>query len=109
MNEIMLISGMALVTILVRYPVLAVSGRIKFSPRFLQILGFVPPAVLTAIVFPAVLMPTGNELALTYLNARLVGAIVTVAVGFWKQNLLLTIVAGMLAFFAWQWFLTVLA
>lgn len=108
MNEIYLIGGMAIVTFLIRYPVLAMSGRIKLSPKFLQVLGYVPPAVLTAIVAPAVLMPTGNSIDLTYTNARLIGAIATLIVGVWRQNLLLTIVVGMLAFFGWQGVLALL-
>lgn len=101
MDEAMLIGGMAIVTFLIRYPVLAMSGRFKLSPQFLQALSYVPPVVLTAIVVPAVLMPTG-EINLSHTNARLIGAVVAVLVGFWRQNLLLTIVIGMLAFFGWQ-------
>jgi branched-subunit amino acid transport protein len=101
MNEFWLISGMAIVTFAIRYPVLALSGRFKLSDRFLQILRYVPPAVLTAIVVPAVLMPE-NQLWLSYTNARLVGASAAVAIGVWRQNLLLTIVVGMAVFLGWQ-------
>jgi branched-subunit amino acid transport protein len=52
MSEFLLISGMAIVTFAIRYPVLALSGRFKLSEQFLQVLGYVPPAVLTAIVVP---------------------------------------------------------
>lgn len=109
MNEFLLIGGMAIVTFLIRYPVLAMSGRIKLSPQFLQVLGYVPPAVLTAIVVPAVLMPEGNQILLSYMNARLVGAIAAIAVGFWRRNLLLTIGVGMAVFFGWQGLLAMLA
>lgn len=102
MNEFFLILGMAVVTFLIRYPVLAMSGRIKLSPWFLRMLCYVPPTVLTAIVVPAVLMPN-HELWLDHTNARLIGAIAAVLIGFWRKNLLLTIVIGMLVFFVWQW------
>lgn len=108
MNEFYLIGGMALVTFAIRYPVLAMSGRIKLSPQFLQILSYVPPAVLTAIVVPAVLMPTGDQVLFSYTNARLVGAIAAVLAGFWYKNLLLTIVVGMIIFFGWQGLLSIL-
>ena len=108
MNEALLIGGMAIVTFLIRYPVLAFSGRLKLSPQFVQVLGYVPPAVLTAIIVPSVLMPTANAIDLSLTNARLVGAIVAVAIGFWRQNLLLTIGGGMLAFFGWQGLLALL-
>jgi branched-subunit amino acid transport protein len=101
MNEFLLIAGMAIVTFLVRYPVLALSGKFRLSEEFLQILRYVPPVVLTAIVVPAVLMPD-DQLWLSYTNARLVGAIAALAIGLWRKNLLLTIVVGMAAFLGWQ-------
>lgn len=108
MNEFLLISGMALVTFAVRYPVLAMSGKFNLSPQFLQILRYVPPTVLTAIVVPAVLMPEDHQLWITHTNARLIGAIAAVLIGFWRKNLLLTIVGGMVVFFLWQWLLTIM-
>lgn len=101
MNEFLLIAGMTIVTFLIRYPVLALSGKFNLSESFLQILRYVPPAVLTAIVVPAVLMPE-DQLLLSYTNARLVGAIAAVAIGLWRKNLLLTIVVGMVVFLGWQ-------
>ncbi len=101
MNEFLLIAGMALVTFAIRYPALGLSGRITLAPRFLQLLRYVPPTVLTAIVVPAVLMPQ-DALWLDLTNARLVGAIAAIAVGFWRKNLLLTIVVGMVTFLVWQ-------
>lgn len=106
MNEFLLILGMATITFLIRYPVLAMSGRIQLSPRFLQLLRYVPPTVLTAIVVPAVLMPN-QELWIDYTNARLIGAIAAITVAFWRKNLLLTIVVGMAVFFLWQWLVPV--
>jgi branched-subunit amino acid transport protein len=102
MNEFLLISSMAIVTFAIRYPVLALSGRFKLSEQFLQVLGYVPPAVLTAIVVPTVLMPEGDQWLLSYTNARLVGAIAALGVGLWRKNLLLTIVVGMAAFLGWK-------
>ncbi len=105
MNEFYLIAGMAAITFAIRYGLLALGGRIRLSSKLTQLLRYIPPAVLTAIVVPAVLMPTGNELQITPTNARLVGAIVAVLVSYKTKNLLLTIGLGMLSFFLWQWFL----
>jgi len=103
-SEWLLVGGMALVTFLVRYPVLAMSGRLQLPAPLLQALNYVPPAVLTAIVVPAVLVESG-DLWLSWQNPRLVGAIAALAIGFWRQNLLLTILVGMSAFLLWQlWF-----
>jgi branched-subunit amino acid transport protein len=105
MNELVLIGGMALITFSIRYGLIGMSGRIQLSPQLIQMLRYVPPAVLTAIVAPAILMPTGDELMIGYTNARLIGAVAAILVGYWTKNLLLTILLGMLAFFSWQWLL----
>ncbi|HEY9878814.1 MAG TPA: AzlD domain-containing protein [Leptolyngbyaceae cyanobacterium] len=102
MNEWLLVGGMALITFLIRYSLIALSGRLRLSPTLLQALQFVPPAVLTAIIVPLVLMPTGS-LWVGWDNARLAGAIAALLIGFWRKNLLLTIVSGMGVFLLWQW------
>ena len=107
MQEFYLIGGMMFVTFLIRYLPLAVSGRIQLTPRLIQALQFVPPAILTAIVVPAVLIST-DKISIGYTNARLIGAIAAIAVGWFTQNLLLTIVVGMLVFFGWQGLLAAL-
>ena len=107
MQEFYLIGGMMLVTFLIRYLPLALSGRIRLTPRLIQALQFVPPAILTAIVVPAVLIST-DKMLIGYTNARLIGAIAAIAVGWFTQNLLLTIVVGMLVFFSWQGLLAAL-
>ena len=101
MNEWLLIGGMALITFAIRYILIALSGRIRLSDPVVQALGFVPPAVLTAIIAPAVLATDGG-LDMSLGNPRLVGAISTFAIGLWRQNLLLTIVAGMGVFWIWS-------
>lgn len=103
MNEFLLISGMALVTFSIRYSMFAMSGRLRLSQPLLDALRYVPPVVLTAIVVPAVLMPSGDTLEFGLNNARLVGAIAAFGTGWFTRNLLLTIVVGMVIFFLWQW------
>ena len=49
------------------------------------------------IVVPAVLISI-DKILISYTNTRLIGEIAAIAV----QNLLLTIVVGMLVFFSWQ-------
>ena len=105
MNEVLTIGGMAIATFTIRYLMFAASSRIAFSPTLLSALRYVPPVVLTAIVVPEVLFHEGS-LQVSYLNARLVGAIAAIVVSSLTQNLLLTIVLGMAAFFGWQGLLT---
>jgi len=105
MNELYLIAGMLLVTFTIRYSMFALAGRVEFSEPLRQALAYVPPAVLTAIIVPAVLMPTGPGINLSLSNPYLVGSLVANAVSWLGKNLLLTIVLGMLAFWGWQWLL----
>ena len=104
MNEFLLIAGLAVVTFGIRYSMFAVAGKVEFPAGLVNALKYVPPAVLTAIVVPAVLMPGGEEINLSYTNAYLVGALVAGVVGWTSKNLLLTIVVGMTVFLGWQWF-----
>ena len=84
------------------------AGRYEFPAGVTNALRFVPPTVLTAIIVPAVLIPTGETIDLSVTNAYLVGALVAVGVGWFSKNLLLTIVVGMAAFLGWQWLLTII-
>lgn len=104
MNEFLLIAGMAVVTFGIRYSMFAVAGKVEFPARLVNALKYVPPAVLTAIVIPAVLMPDSESINLSYTNAYLVGALVAGVIGWTSKNLLLTIVVGMTVFLGWQWF-----
>lgn len=101
MNEVILIFGMMAVTFGVRYPVLALVGKMELPPAVIRALRYVPPAVLTAIVFPAVFLQDGN-LAIRLDNAYLIGAIVSVLVAWRTKNLLWTILIGMGVFLAWR-------
>jgi branched-subunit amino acid transport protein len=97
MNEIILIGGMALVTFLIRYPILALVSRIKLPDRLFKALRFVAPSVLSAIILPGLLMPRGS-LFLSVQNTHLVAGVVTAGVMVWSKNLLVTIVVGMVVF-----------
>lgn len=108
MNEMLMIGGMAIATFSIRYLMFGASSRITLSPALINALRYLPPVILTAIVVPEVLLSEGT-LEIGYLNARLVGAIAAIIVSKLTQNLLLTIVLGMAAFFGWQGLLALLA
>ncbi len=101
MNEVLIIGGMAIATFTIRYIMFGASSRIVLSPALLSALRYVPPVVLTAIVVPEVLLNEGSW-AVSFGNARLVGAIAAILVSVLTKNLLLTIVLGMATFFGWQ-------
>lgn len=100
-DELLLILGMTLVTFLVRYPVLAIVGRIKLPERALRALRYVPVAVLSAIIAPELLIRDGAP-ALSLANAYLVGGLVALLVAWRWSNLLVTILAGMGSFLFWR-------
>jgi len=101
-GEIFLVAGMALVTFLVRYPVLALVSRITLPQVMLDGMKFIPPAVLAAIIAPAMFMPSG-ALDLSLSNAYLIAGIVAGLIAWRWRNLLATIVLGMAIFLFWRW------
>jgi branched-subunit amino acid transport protein len=68
----------------------------KFQvPSWLQrALRFVPPAVLTAIIFPEMLLPSG-QLDLSLANARVIAGALAALVAWRTRNIVLTILVGM--------------
>lgn len=103
--EIALIVGMALITFAIRYSLFAAGHRVRFSPWLTQALTYVPVAVLTAIVAPAMLLPNGEQLDIGLDNAYLVGGLVAIILAARWHNLLVTIVGAMGCFFIWRWWL----
>jgi len=103
MSEAAWIAGMALATFAVRYPVLLLVGRMPLPNTVLRALKYVPPAVLTAIVAPAVLLGADGSLDISLDNAFLAAALAATLVAWRTRNLLLTIVVGMASLWVWRW------
>lgn len=101
-NEIALVAGMTAVTFLVRWPVLALVSRITLPQVVLDGMKFIPPAVLAAIIAPAMFTPAGT-LDLHPSNAYLVAGLAAGAIAWRTRNLLATIVLGMAIFLIWRW------
>lgn len=101
--EIALVAGMAAVTFGVRYPVLALVSRMELPPALMDALRFIPPAVLSAIIVPAVFMP-GGTLDLSPQNAYLIAGVAAGLTAWRTRNLLLTIGLGMAVFWLWRMF-----
>lgn len=100
-EELHLIIGMMLVTFLVRYPVLAIVGRVKLPDLVVRSLRFVPVAVLSAIIAPELLFRDGSP-GLTPHNEYLAAGLVAILVAWRWGNLLFTLAAGMGSFFLWR-------
>lgn len=104
----LLILGMALINLAIRWPVYLFANHFRFPPLIERALAFVPVAVLTAIIVPTVLYPgDGTKLALTWHNPALLASLVAAAVSYFGKNLFATIGAGVIAFLLLRWLLPV--
>jgi branched-subunit amino acid transport protein len=101
MTEVLMIAGMALVTVAVRYPVLALVGKIDLPQPVLRALRYVPPSILAAIILPELLYQD-DQIYIAVDNSFLVAGIIAALVAWRTKNLLLTIVLGMLALWGWR-------
>jgi branched-subunit amino acid transport protein len=77
-------------------------GRFEIPAMVKRALRFVPPAVLSAIIAPALFMPN-NTFDFSLNNYRLMAGVVAILVGWRTKNTLLTILAGMAALLILMW------
>lgn len=93
---IMLIGG--LITFGIRFSLIYLlgEGRFEVPQTMRRALHYVPPAVLSAIIFPELLFQNGAfDLALA--NTRLLAGLAAILTAWFSRNTLLTILAGMAA------------
>jgi branched-subunit amino acid transport protein len=96
---IMILSG--LVTYGIRLSFIQLFGKIEVPSWLGRALRFVPPAVLSAIVFPELLMPSGT-LDISLNNLRLLAGVLAGYVAWRTKNVVLTIAVGMAALLVLQ-------
>ncbi len=83
-----------LLTFGMRYSFIYLLGKFELPETLRRALRFVPPAVLSAIVLPELVVRSGQiDVSLT--NFRLLAGVAAVLVAWKTKNTLLTIVAGM--------------
>ena len=93
--------GMGLITYGIRLSMILLLGRVRISEDWQSALRLVPPAVLSAIIFPELLRPAGS-LDISLGNARLLAGIIAAVVAWRTKNALLTIGVGMAALWVLQ-------
>ena len=76
-------------------------GRMRIPAWVARSLRFVPPAVLTAIIFPELLMQNGG-LNISIGNFRLLAGVVAALVAWRTKNVMLTVLAGMVVLWTLQ-------
>lgn len=99
---VMLLGG--LITFGMRFSLIYLFGRFKVPDTLQRALHYVPPAVLSAIIFPELFLHDGS-LNLSLANIRLLAGLIAIVVAWFSKNTLLTIIAGMIALFLLQLFL----
>ena len=97
---VMILGG--LVTFGMRFSLIYLFGKFEFPETLRKALHYVPPAVLSAIIFPELLIRNG-AVDLSLGNTRLLAGIVAIATAWFSRNTLLTILVGMAALFLIQW------
>jgi len=96
---VMLLGG--LITFGMRFSLIYLFGRFQVPEALRRALHYVPPAVLSAIIFPELFLQN-EKLNMTFDNHRLLAGLVAVLVAWFSKNTLLTIIAGMIALFILQ-------
>lgn len=99
---VMLLGG--LITFAMRFSLIYLFGRLHVPETMRKALHYVPPAVLSAIIFPELFLHEG-ALNLSLENTRLVAGFFAIVVAWISRNTLITIIAGMIALFLLQFFL----
>ncbi len=97
---VMILGG--LITFGMRFSLIYLFGKFEIPETLRKALHYVPPAVLSAIIFPELLIRNG-ALDLSLGNTRLLAGIVAIATAWFSRNTLLTILVGMAALFLFQW------
>ena len=99
---VMLLGG--LITFGMRLSLIYLFGRFQIPETLRKALHYVPPAVLSALIFPALFLRDGAwYVALD--NTRLLAGLAAIVVAWFSKNTLVTIIAGMFVLVLLQFFL----
>jgi len=93
-----------LITFAIRFVLIYLFGRFEVPETMRKALHYVPPAVLSALIFPELFIREG-VLNLSIDNHRMIAGLVAILVAWFSKNTLITILAGMVALFLLQVFL----
>jgi branched-subunit amino acid transport protein len=99
---VMLLGG--LITFGMRFSLIYLFGKFQISETMRRALRYVPPAVLSAIIFPELFLRDGT-LNLSLNNERLLAGLVAIVVAWFTKNTLVTMIVGMIALFVLQFVL----
>lgn len=98
------IVGCGLITWGLRLSFIVTGARFAPGPRMKALLGYVPPAVLAALIAPEIFVRDGG-VDFAPGNPRLLAALVAMAVAYFTRSVLATIASGLAALWAVHWLL----
>lgn len=94
-----------LLTLGIRLSFIVFMGKMQVPPSAQQALRFVPIAVLSALIAPALFF-SGGSLNVSLSNLRLIAGILAILVAWRTKNVLLTIFSGMACLLLLQVFMS---
>ncbi|HMV28946.1 MAG TPA: AzlD domain-containing protein [Anaerolineales bacterium] len=97
---VMIVGG--LITFSMRFSLIYLFGKFEIPESLRRALHYVPPAVLSAIIFPEIFLSNG-ALDISLSNARLPAGILAIVAAWYSRSTLVTILIGMAALFFFQW------
>jgi branched-subunit amino acid transport protein len=89
---VMVIGG--LLTFGIRLSFIAIEGKFEPPKLVRRALRFIPPAVLSAIILPELVLHTG-KMDISAGNLRLMAGLIAMVIAWRTKNALITIIAGM--------------
>ena len=103
MNNIWLVIIVGgLITFGMRFSLIYLFGKFEVPETMRKALHYVPPAVLSAIIFPELLIRNGT-FDISLANTRLLAGLIAIVTAWFSRNTLITILVGMAALFLLQW------
>ena len=91
-------------TFLARYSFFWLSGKRKLSAKWAEILRFVPPAVMSALIVPGVVLP-GLESGEGLLTPRVIAALIATGIAWITRGVIATFTVGMTSLWLLQYFM----
>lgn len=94
----LIVALLTLGTVSIRFSLIAISGKMKVSPRAKELFSYIPAAILPALVAPMVFFHQGSVAWLAGKERAAVLALTTILCAFTKSTLL-TILFGLAALY----------
>ena len=97
MSNLALIIYCGLITFLTRFSMIALLKKEMFNDRIREVLSYVPSAIFTAIIFPAIFLDNIGSIEIEN-NPKILAAIIAMLVGIFSRSILATIFAGLASY-----------